>query len=86
MKKKFLIIMMFVACLFSLTACKKNEINLQDYLIEDRQTLFSASDNLSATRADETTIWPDNDLLPDDFDTNYTKEDSEEEETSISDY
>jgi len=47
---------------------------------------FTASLNLPATRADETTIWPDNDLLPDDFDTNYAKEDSEEEDSSISDY
>ena len=47
---------------------------------------LSASLNLSATRADETTIWPDNDKLPDDFDTNYTKEDSEEEEDTSSDY
>jgi uncharacterized protein YjbI with pentapeptide repeats len=47
---------------------------------------FTASENLSATRADETTIWPDNDLLPDDFDTNYTKEDEDEEENAVSDY
>ena len=47
---------------------------------------FSASENLAATRADETTVWPDNDLLPDDFDTNYTKEDEEDESESISDY
>lgn len=48
---------------------------------------FSASLNLAATRADETTIWPDNDQLPDDFDTNYSKEDSEdEEESAVSDY
>ncbi len=48
---------------------------------------FSASENLSATRADDTTIWPDNELLPDDFDTNYTKEDEDNEESStISDY
>ena len=47
---------------------------------------FSASNNLAATRADETTIWPDNDLLPDDFDTNYNKEDSEEEESAEIEY
>lgn len=47
---------------------------------------FSASENLAATRADDTTIWPDNDMLPDDFDTNYTKEDEEDESESISDY
>ncbi len=48
---------------------------------------FTASLNLSATRADDTTIWPDNDLLPDEFDTNYSKEDEEgEEENTVSDY
>ena len=48
---------------------------------------FSASINLSATRADETTIWPDNDLLPDDFDTNYSKNgNDDEEESEVSDY
>ena len=47
---------------------------------------FSASLNLSATRADDTTIWPDNDLLPDDFDTNYAKEGEDEEEESAQDY
>lgn len=41
---------------------------------------FSASANLSATRADDTTVWPDNDLLPDDFDSNYTKDDLEDED------
>ena len=48
---------------------------------------FTASQNLSATRADETTVWPDNDMLPDDFDTNYDKENSEEEDDPVvSDY
>ena len=46
MKKKFLIMMLLVVTLFSFTACKKNEINLQNYLIEDRQNLFTANDNL----------------------------------------
>ena len=47
---------------------------------------FSASLNLSATRADETTIWPDNDLLPDDFDTNYSKDDVDDEEQQSIEY
>ena len=47
---------------------------------------LSASLNLSATRADETTIWPDNDLLPDDFDTNYAKDNEDDDETAASDY
>ena len=32
---------------------------------------FSSSANLSACRFDEETIWPDTDLLPDDFDASY---------------
>lgn len=47
---------------------------------------FSTSDNLSATRADDTTIWPDNEFLPDDFDTNYAKDDEDEDASSVSDY
>ena len=30
---------------------------------------FSASENLNASRFDEDTVWPDNDYLPEDFDT-----------------
>ena len=45
MKKKFFIMMLLVVTLFSFTACKKNEINLQNYLIEDRQNLFTANNN-----------------------------------------
>ena len=43
---------------------------------------LSSSLNLAASRADETTIWPDEEFLPADFDTNYTKEDEEGEEPS----
>ena len=46
MKKKFLIMMLLVVTLFSFTACKKSEINLQNYLIEDRQNLFATNDDL----------------------------------------
>ena len=35
---------------------------------------FSASENLSACRFDEDTIWPDNENLPEDFDTNYASD------------
>jgi len=45
MKKKILIMFMLVVGLLSLTACKKNEINLHNHLIEDRQNLFVATDN-----------------------------------------
>ena len=35
---------------------------------------FSASENLNACRFDEDTIWPDNENLPEDFDTNYSSD------------
>ena len=35
---------------------------------------FTMAENLSACRFDEDTIWPDNDLLPEDFDTNYSSD------------
>lgn len=35
---------------------------------------LSASLNLTACRFDEETIWPDSDMLPDDFDTSYVKD------------
>ena len=33
---------------------------------------FSASENLNASRFDDSTIWPDNEYLPEDFDTSYS--------------
>lgn len=33
---------------------------------------FSMSENLNASRFDDTTIWPDNEYLPEDFDSSYT--------------
>ena len=35
---------------------------------------FSMSENLSACRFDEETIWPDNEYLPEDFDTKYSSD------------
>ncbi|MBR1776394.1 pentapeptide repeat-containing protein [bacterium] len=35
---------------------------------------FSMSENLSACRFDEETVWPDNEYLPEDFDTNYSSD------------
>lgn len=46
MKKKILFIAMFALCLFSFVGCGKSDINLKDYLIEQRENLFTASDNL----------------------------------------
>lgn len=35
---------------------------------------LSMSENLNACRFDEETIWPDNEYLPEDFDTNYSSD------------
>lgn len=46
MKKKFLILTMLAVFILSLSACGKKTIKIQDYLIEDRNNLFTAQDNL----------------------------------------
>ena len=46
MKKKILIILVLMVSLVGLTACKTNEINLSDYIIEERNNLFTAQDDL----------------------------------------
>lgn len=46
MKKKILIILVLMVSLVGLTACKTAEINLSDYVIEERNNLFSAQDDL----------------------------------------
>lgn len=46
MKKRLLVFTMLAVCLFCLTACGKSSINLSDYLIEERNNLFTAQDNL----------------------------------------
>ncbi len=50
---------------------------------------FSASENLSACRFDEETMWPENDNLPEDFDASYSSDLSslqDEDDYSQSDY
>lgn len=46
MKKKFFIVAVLLICLFGFTACGKRNINLADYLIEEREVLYTASDKL----------------------------------------
>ena len=46
MKKKFLIIAMLLITLFGFTACGKSKLNLYDYVIEERDALFTACDEL----------------------------------------
>ncbi len=50
---------------------------------------LSMAENLSACRFDEETVWPDNDYLPEDFDSNYSSDLSslqDEEDYEPSDY
>ena len=50
---------------------------------------FSMSENLNASRFDEETVWPDNEYLPEDFDTTCSSDLSslqDEEDYSVSDY
>lgn len=51
---------------------------------------LSASKNLTACRADETTVWPDPELLPEEYDTSYSKDlsalDDEDDEYRSEDY
>lgn len=50
MKKKIFVVALCALCLFGFVGCGKSKINLNDYLIEKRENLFTASDNLySAT-------------------------------------
>ena len=44
--KKIFILAMLAICILGLTACGKTAINLQDYLIEERNNLFTAQDDL----------------------------------------
>ena len=50
---------------------------------------FSMAENLSASRFDDTTVWPDNDYLPEDFDASYSDDLSslkDDEDYEPSDY
>ena len=50
---------------------------------------FSAAENLNASRFDDSTIWPDNEFLPEDFDSSYSDDLSslkDEEDYEVSDY
>ena len=50
---------------------------------------FTAAENLNATRFDDTTIWPDNEYLPENFDSTYSDDLSslkDDEDFEASDY
>jgi len=46
MKKKLTIFLMLIVSVFSLVACGKSEINLNQNLIEERNSLFTANDEI----------------------------------------
>ncbi|MCQ2564613.1 MAG: hypothetical protein MJ152_01980, partial [Clostridia bacterium] len=46
MKKKLLVIFSLMICAIFFTACGKNDLDLSKFLIEERQTLFTAQDSL----------------------------------------
>jgi len=46
MKKKFLTFILLAMCIISLSACGKTNVDLSNHLIEKRNTLFTAHDNL----------------------------------------
>lgn len=46
MKKKIIAFALLAVAIFSLTACGKSKINLGNYLIEERNTLFTAHDEI----------------------------------------
>lgn len=50
---------------------------------------FSMAENLSASRFDDSTIWPDNEYLPEDFDSSYSDDLSslkDDDDYEVSDY
>lgn len=46
MKKKLLVIFSLMICAFCFTACGKSNVDLKNFLIEERQTLFTSQDSL----------------------------------------
>ena len=50
---------------------------------------FSTAENLNASRFDDSTIWPDNEYLPEDFDSSYSEDLSslrDDDDYEVSDY
>ncbi len=50
---------------------------------------FSMAENLNASRFDDSTIWPDNEYLPEDFDSSYSEDLSslkDDDDYEVSDY
>lgn len=72
--------------------CNFNESDLAGAIFQETDLTNSdltMSYNLNACRFDDGTIWPDNDLLPDDFDGMYSSDLSslkDDDEETVSDY
>lgn len=72
--------------------CNFSEADLAGAILRDADLTdsdFSMSENLNASRFDDTTVWPDSDNLPEDFDSSYTNDLSsltDEEEGGNSQY
>ena len=58
----------------TLNFCNFNEADMAGCVLNEAELTdsdFATSENLSACRFDEVTIWPDTDKLPEDFDSTY---------------
>ncbi len=58
----------------TLNFCNFNEADMAGCVLNEAELTdsdFATSENLSACRFDEGTIWPDNEKLPEDFDSTY---------------
>lgn len=72
--------------------CNFTEADLAGAILRDADLSnsdFSASENLNASRFDDTTVWPDNEYLPEDFDSTYSDDLSslkDDEDYEQSDY
>lgn len=72
--------------------CNFTEADLAGAILRDADLSnsdFSTSENLNASRFDDTTVWPDNEYLPEDFDSTYSDDLSslkDDEDYEQSDY
>ena len=72
--------------------CNFTDADLAGAILRDADLAnsdFSTCENLNASRFDDSTIWPDNEYLPEDFDSSYSDDLSslkDEDDYEISDY
>ena len=77
----------------SATYCNFTDTDMAGVIFQEsnlENSDFSASLNLSACRFDEDTLWPESDMLPEDFDTNYSEDLSslkdKDDDNTVGDY